>query len=119
MVIFEHSEKMSEESALRRAVFERAAELFGLLSTPVRLRILSELCQSEKNVGQLLACIEVAQPKMSQHLNMLYRAGVVARRRSGAQIFYRIADPSALLVCRAVCTQVGIDLGDRRVEDEL
>lgn len=110
---------MNDDVDLKLAVFERAAELFGLLSTPIRLRIISQLCNCEKNVGQLLECIDVAQPNMSQHLNMLYRAGVVARRRSGAQIFYRIADPSALLVCRAVCTQVGIDLGDRRVEDEL
>ena len=35
-------------------VFERAAELFGLLSAPMRLRILSELCTSERNVSQLL-----------------------------------------------------------------
>jgi ArsR family transcriptional regulator len=91
-------------------VFERAAELFGLLSTPIRLRVISELCEGEKNVGQLLARIEVTQPNMSQHLNMLYRAGVVAKRRSGAQMFYRIADDSAVLVCRAVCTQVAIEM---------
>jgi ArsR family transcriptional regulator len=41
---------------------------------------------------------------------MLYRAGVVAKRRSGAQVFYRIADASAVLVCRAVCTQVAIEM---------
>jgi ArsR family transcriptional regulator len=101
---------MKEAAAQQLAVFERAAELFGLLSTPIRLRIISELCNCEKNVGQLLACIEVAQPNMSQHLNMLYRAGVVAKRRSGAQVFYRIADASAVLVCRAVCTQVAIEM---------
>jgi DNA-binding transcriptional ArsR family regulator len=93
--------------AQQNEVFERAAELFGLLSTPIRLRIISELCNCEKNVGQLLNTIEVAQPNMSQHLNMLYRAGVVAKRRQGAQVFYRIADESVALVCRAVCTQVG------------
>ena len=101
---------MKDEAAQQRAVFERAAELFGLLSTPIRLRIISELCNCEKNVGQLLACIEVAQPNMSQHLNMLYRAGVVAKRRCGAQVFYRIADASAVLVCRAVCTQVAMEM---------
>lgn len=91
-------------------VFERAAELFGLLSTPIRLRIISELCDGEKNVSQLLERIAVPQPNMSQHLNMMYRAGIVARRRHGAQMFYRVADASAVLVCRAVCTQVAIDM---------
>ena len=91
------------------AVFEAAAELFALLSTPIRLRIISELCQGEKNVGQLLDHIGVAQPNMSQHLNIMYRAGVLGKRRQGAQIFYRIANESAVVVCRAVCTQVSID----------
>ncbi|HOF30508.1 MAG TPA: metalloregulator ArsR/SmtB family transcription factor, partial [Burkholderiaceae bacterium] len=82
-------------------------------STPIRLRIISELCNCEKNVGQLLNTIEVAQPNMSQHLNMLYRAGVVAKRRQGAQVFYRIADESVALVCRAVCTQVAGEMDGR------
>ncbi|MCI4441843.1 ArsR family transcriptional regulator [Tibeticola sediminis] len=103
---------MQDEADQRQAVFERAAELFGLLSTPIRLRIISELCNAEKNVSQLLESIETAQSNMSQHLNMLYRAGVLARRRQGSQIFYRIADESAGLVCRAVCTQVAIDMSD-------
>jgi DNA-binding transcriptional ArsR family regulator len=102
---------MDEFASREREVFERAAELFGLLSTSVRLRIISALCEGEKNVGQLLEHIEVAQPNMSQHLNMLYRAGVVAKRRNGAQVFYRIADDSARMLCRMVCTQVVIDMG--------
>ena len=90
----------------RDEVFEKAAELFGVLSTPVRLRILSVLCSGEKNVGQLLDSIDIAQPNMSQHLNIMYRSGIVAKRRQGAQVFYRIADETAVSVCRAVCTQV-------------
>ena len=91
-------------------VFERAAELFAVLSTPIRLRIISELCQGEKSVSQLLERIDVAQPNMSQHLNILYRAGLLGRRRQGAQMFYRIVDVTAVGVCRAVCTQVAIDI---------
>ena len=90
-------------------VFEKAAELFAVLSTPIRLRIISELCQGEKNVGQLLERIGVTQPNMSQHLNILYRAGLVGKRRQGAQMFYRIVDVSTVGVCRAVCTQVAAD----------
>ncbi|MFM1906414.1 MAG: Biofilm growth-associated repressor [Pseudomonadota bacterium] len=86
--------------------FERAAELFGLLSTSVRLRIVSTLCQGEKNVGELSAVMDVAQPNISQHLSMLYRSGVLAKRKSGTQVFYRIADECSGLVCRAVCSQL-------------
>ena len=89
--------------------FERAAELFGVLATPVRLRIIGALCGGEKNVSQLLEDIEVSQPNMSRHLNVLYRTGVVAKRRSGVQVFYRIADESVVRVCKAVCSQIEVD----------
>lgn len=89
-------------------VLERAAELFGILSAPVRLRIVSELCRGERNVTHLLTLIGTAQSNISQHLNILYRTGVVAKRREGVQIFYRIADESTALVCRTVCTQLAV-----------
>ena len=89
--------------------FERAAELFGVLATPVRLRIIGALCGGEKNVSQLLEDIEVSQPNMSRHLNVLYRTGVVAKRRNGVQVFYRIADESVVRVCKAVCAQIEVD----------
>ena len=100
---------MKDAEQEMQAVFEKAAELFAVLSTPIRLRIISELCQGEKNVGQLLDRIDVAQPNMSQHLNIMYRAGLLGKRRQGAQMFYRIADESVVMVCRAVCTQVAMD----------
>lgn len=87
-------------------VFEVAAELFGLLSSPIRLRIVGELCRGELNVTQLLERVAATQPNMSQHLSALYRAGVLARRRDGAQIYYRIGDQHAAAVCRAVCTDI-------------
>lgn len=96
-------------------VFDKAADLFAMMSTPIRLRIISALCQGEKNVGQLIESIGVAQPNMSQHLNILFRSGVLGKRRQGAQVFYRIADDTAAKVCRAVCTQVaiGADVNDQ------
>ena len=93
-----------------QAVFERAAEWFGVLSTPQRLRIISALCHGEKNVGQLIELLGVSQPNMSQHLSIMYRARLVGKRRQGTQVYYHITDESAVLVCRAVCTQVAIEL---------
>lgn len=90
-------------------VFEQAAELFRVLSAPMRLKIISSLCGAEKNVGELLAEINTTQPNMSQHLNMLYQAGVLGRRREGVQIFYRIVDERVSNLCRAVCTQIAVE----------
>ena len=91
-------------------VFESAAELFGLLSTPVRLKIISAVCQGERNVSELLAIIDTTQPNMSQHLATLYRAGVLGRRREGTQIYYKLQSERVATLCRAVCTQVAMEL---------
>ncbi|MDI9332073.1 MAG: metalloregulator ArsR/SmtB family transcription factor [Alphaproteobacteria bacterium] len=90
-------------------VFELAAELFRVMSAPMRLKIISSLCNGEKNVGQLLEEIDTTQPNMSQHLNTLYQAGVLGRRREGVQIYYRITNDRVVTLCRAVCTQIAID----------
>ena len=92
------------------AVFETVAELFALLSTPVRLKIIGALCNGEKNVSQLLAEIDTTQPNMSQHLATLYRAGVLGKRRDSTQIYYRLQSERVAALCRAVCTQVAIEL---------
>jgi len=98
------SEQLSER------VFETAAELFGLLATPIRLRIVSAVCQSEKNVSELLAEIDTTQPNISQHLGTLFRSGILARRREGTQIYYRLQSERVAMRCRAVCTQVAIEI---------
>ena len=91
-------------------VFESAAELFGLLSTPVRLKIISAVCHGERNVSELLAQIDTTQPNMSQHLATLYRAGVLGKRREGTQIYYRLQSERVATLCRAVCTQVAVEM---------
>lgn len=100
-----------EQSEAAR-VFELAAELFGVLSTPMRLRILSALCDGERTVSQMLQHIDTTQPNLSQHLNVLYRGGVLAKRKEGTQVFYRVQSEKAVALCRAVCTQIAIEIDE-------
>ena len=81
------------------------------MAAPVRLKIISVLCNGEKNVTELLASIATTQPNMSQHLNTLYQAGVLGRRREGVSIYYFIANEQAAQMCCAICTQVAIEQG--------
>jgi DNA-binding transcriptional ArsR family regulator len=90
-------------------VFELAAEVFRVMSAPMRLKIISSLCQREKNVSELLSEIKTTQPNMSQHLNTLYQAGVLGKRREGVQIHYRIIDDRVAALCRSVCMQIAIE----------
>lgn len=106
-----------DEKKTADQVFDSVAELFSVLSTPIRLKIISAVCQGEKNVSELLAEINTTQPNMSQHLSTLYRSGVLAKRREGTQIYYRLQSERVATLCRAVCTQVAIELdGDENVK---
>ena len=90
-------------------VFDRAADVFRVMSAPMRLKIISYLCDGEKNVSYLLSKIDTTQPNMSQHLTTLYQAGVLGKRREGVQIFYRIIDERVANLCRTVCTQIATE----------
>ena len=100
----------SEPELDQDRVFESAAELFSILATPVRLKIISAVCQQEKNVTELLELIDTTQPNMSQHLGTLYRSGILAKRREGTQIFYRLQSERVATLCRAVCTQMALEM---------
>ncbi|WP_031408293.1 helix-turn-helix transcriptional regulator [Thiomonas sp. FB-Cd] len=99
-----------DESAER--VFVSAAELFGVLATPLRLRILNAICNQEKSVGDIMVAVDSTQPNVSQHLKVLYQAGIVAKRRVGNQVYYRVQSEKAVQLCRTVCTQIAIELDD-------
>lgn len=86
--------------------FESAADLFRVMSAPMRLKIINCLCDGEKNVSYLLTKVNTTQPNMSQHLNTLYQAGILGKRRDGVQIFYRIIDKRIVSICEAVCHEV-------------
>jgi DNA-binding transcriptional ArsR family regulator len=83
--------------------------VFKVMSAPMRLKIISCLCEGEQNVSYLLSKIDTTQPNMSQHLTTLYQAGVLAKRREGVQIFYRIIDERVSNLCRTVCNQIAIE----------
>lgn len=100
--------EQDQSIAVSDAQIEKAAEVFRVMSAPMRLRIISCLCSGEKNVGELLAEIDTTQPNMSQHLNTLYQAGVLDKRREGVQIYYRIVNDNIVNICRAVCKQTDI-----------
>lgn len=99
----------SQDSVESDEVFELAAELFRVMSAPMRLKIISCLCNGEKNVSELLEQIDTTQPNMSQHLNTLYKADVLGKRREGVQIYYRIVNDRVVTLCRAVCTQIAME----------
>lgn len=87
-------------------VFESVAEYFSLLSEPSRLKIMHCLCDGERPVNDVVEATGLSQANASRHLNMLYRAGVVGRRKEGSQVIYRLTDPNFTDLCRTVCVRI-------------
>jgi DNA-binding transcriptional ArsR family regulator len=104
-------------------VFQSMARYFALLADPTRLRVMHTICQAEKSVGQIVAELQTSQTNVSRHLGLLHRAGVLTRRREGAQVYYRVTDSAFTDICRSVCVRVASELdGDRSLKrsfDEL
>ncbi|HEY9095032.1 MAG TPA: metalloregulator ArsR/SmtB family transcription factor [Hydrogenophaga sp.] len=87
-------------------VFESVARYFSVLGEPTRLRILHALCQEEKCVNDIIQVTGLAQANVSRHLGLMYQAGMLSRRREGTQIFYKVADPMYVELCRSVSVQL-------------
>jgi DNA-binding transcriptional ArsR family regulator len=91
-------------------VFEAVARYFSILSEPARLRILHCICHGERSVSQIVEESQMSQTNVSRHLNLMYQAGAVRRRRDGAQVFYSVADQALTDVCRTVCMRVASEM---------
>lgn len=75
-----------------------AAKLLRTLGNEKRLMILCQLAEAERSVGELQPLVGLSQSALSQHLAVLREEGVVATRREGLVIWYRIIDPAAVKV---------------------
>lgn len=77
---------------------EKAADLMRSLSHRQRLLVLCALADGEKSVGALRQQLQIEQVPMSQQLMRLRADGLVATRREGTMVFYRIARPEVLAI---------------------
>lgn len=69
------------------------AEIFNALAHPSRLEILELLGDGEACVCHIQAMLEQRQAYISQHLNVLRQAGLVASRKEGLRVYYQVSDP--------------------------
>ena len=69
-----------------------AAELFKVLSAPLRLGILEQLADGERCVHELVEALQAPQPLISQHLRVLRAARLVQGARRGREIAYALSD---------------------------
>lgn len=82
---------------------EAIAARFRVMGDPCRLRILAFLMKGERTVGEVLEEVGSSQSNVSRHLQSLYTAGLVDRRRNGNSIHYSVTDPVIFDLCKLMC----------------
>ena len=85
-----------------RSAAARATALLKAMANADRLLLLCQLSENEHCVSELEDLVGVGQPTLSQQLGVLRDEGLVATRREGKQIYYRIASPEALAVIQTL-----------------
>lgn len=71
--------------------FEEIAEIFKAMGHPIRAKIVAGLLlNNECNVTKMVMGLGIAQPTVSQHLNILKAAHIIEGYRNGNQICYKV-----------------------------
>jgi rhodanese-related sulfurtransferase len=97
--------------AAKDELHEAFARVGKALANPHRVEVLDLLAQGERSVEVLAARADISVALASAHLQTLRRAGLVASRRDGNRILYRLANDDAYGLLTALRT-VAARLGD-------
>lgn len=83
-------------------ILTRAAEIIKMLGHPARLKIVEVLEDGETTVSEIKELLELPQAIVSQHLAKMRGAGIVAARRDGVNVIYRITEPKVWHILRCI-----------------
>jgi rhodanese-related sulfurtransferase/DNA-binding HxlR family transcriptional regulator len=86
--------KEAQINPFQSRLHEAQAHLLKALGSPARLALLSALLQAPRSVEALAQACELSLANASQHLQHLYRAGLVQRQKQGLQVLYSLATPA-------------------------
>lgn len=95
-------QRLAPVSAEEARFFELQADICQTLANPKRLQILTLLKHGELSVGTMVEALEIAKPNLSQHLSVMRQKGILATRREGTTIYYRLATPHIVEACRVM-----------------
>lgn len=98
--------------AFKEPLFEQFARIAKAVANPHRLELIDLLAQGERRVDDLAAEAALSVANASQHLQALRQAGLVATRRAGTSIYYRLADDRVFRLW-----QVIRELGESRLAE--
>jgi len=85
---------------------ERVASFFKAFSEPTRLALLQELKEAPLSVGELVEILPCTQANISKQLQVLHRAGILSREKSGTSVVYAICEPMVMDLCKLACEKL-------------
>src|SRR2546430_2153941 len=116
---------MKDEGLVHRSSFIVRSEplmkadlvtLFNALADRTRLRLLNLMAGGEVCVCYFVELLDEAQPKISRHLAYLRRVGLVAARRDGKWMHYRMVQPSDPVVARVLACVLATFDDDKQMQ---
>jgi DNA-binding transcriptional ArsR family regulator len=81
-------------------LYRLQADLCRVLAEPTRLKLLSLLGEGARAVKDLVEATGERQTKISQHLTVIRKLGIVRTHRVGVEVHYALADPRILEACQ-------------------
>lgn len=86
--------------------FQAVADLFRQLADPSRIRIFWLLCHAEECVMNISSFVDMSSPAVSHHLKQLKVSGLIMSRRSGREVYYKVADTKQARLLHQMIEQV-------------
>ena len=101
-------------NALTPEMIDLVAERFLALAEPVRLQIMQTLRAGERTVGELVEETGLNTANVSKHLQLLFAAGFVTRRKDGLFVYYALAGDDVFRLCDIMCGRLATEAEARR-----
>jgi len=92
----------SSSTSSKRGIYVHFAAVAKAIGHPHRMELLELLAQGERPVEELVELTGLSVANTSQHLQQLRRVGLVAGRKAGKNVIYRLADPTVVTLLGAL-----------------
>ena len=102
-----------------KRVIKSVADLFGVLSNPIRLQIIILLSEGEKDVKEIHERLGLSSSNVSQHLAILRTHHLVDLRREGTHVFYKLHTKKVIDVIRKAIELFELELSEAEAIREI
>ncbi len=85
-----------------KEIFELHAEFCKMIASPKRLMIIELLAKRELSVSQIAQALEIPHSNISQHLRVMRSRHIVAARKDGQTVYYRLTNSKLPKVCAEI-----------------